>query len=245
MYENFAYVYDRMMEDVDYVEWADYIEKLFCHYNVKPRDIADLACGTGNMTILMAERGYNVIGIDQSHDMLSVAQEKARKKGLSIPFVCQDMRDIELHRCVDAVTIMCDGINYIVEDDDLDLVFSGIFAMLKPGGLLLFDISTYYKLSSILGNNIMVDDDPDISLIWQNYFDEENSICTMDLTFFVREGSHYRRFDETHVQKAYKSQEIIKMLRQKGFENVNCYKHSTFETPNNRDQRILFGAQKP
>ena len=106
MYEDFAYVYDKMMGDVDYIKWADFIEKLFLHYGIRPNDIVDLACGTGNLTTIMADRGYNVIGIDRSQDMLLVAHEKARSRGLKIPYICQDMRDIELHREVDAVLIM-------------------------------------------------------------------------------------------------------------------------------------------
>lgn len=244
MYEDFAFVYDRMMGDVDYLAWANYIENLFSNYNIKPRDIVDLACGTGNITTLMAERGYRMMGIDNSQDMLLVAQEKARKKGLKIPFVCQDMREVELLKEVDAVLINCDGINYITDEADLDTVFSGIYRILKPGGVFLFDISSYYKLSSILGNNIMVDDDQDISLIWQNSFDDQENICIMDLSFFIREGSVYRRFDETHIQKAHKEQDIIEKLKQNGFENINCFHHLTFDSPKELDERILFGAQR-
>lgn len=245
MYEDFAYIYDRLMEDVDYEEWADYIEELFSRYDIAPKDIGDLACGTGNITTIMAGRGYNVIGIDSSQDMLLVAQEKARKRGLRIPFVCQDMRDIALHRNVDALLIMCDGINYILDDRDLDRVLSKIYNILNPGGLLLFDISSHYKLSSILGNNLMADDDGDISLIWQNTFDEERDICTMELAFFVREGSCYRRFDETHVQRAHHIHNIYKKLEQKGFVNINCYGHLTFDGPQKKDQRYMFAAQRP
>ena len=244
MYENFAYIYDKMMGDVNYMKWTDYVEKLFSHYDITPNDIADLACGTGNITTILAERGYNMIGIDCSQDMLLVAQEKARKKGLRIPFVCQDMREIALHKSIDAVLIMCDGINYIVDDEDLDRVFSRVYNILKPGGVLLFDISSYYKLSSILGNNIMIDDDQDISLMWQNSFDEQDKICTMELTFFVREGSLYRRFDETHIQKAHHAKDIIEKLKQNRFEKINGYHHLTFDAPKKWSQRILFGAQK-
>jgi len=244
MYQEFAYIYDKMMRDVDYLKWTDYIESIFTRYNIKPKDIAELACGTGNITIIMADRGYNMIGIDRSQDMLQVAQEKARKKGLKIPFVCQDMRDLELHRQVDAVLITCDGINYIIDDEDIDRVFYLIYNILRPGGVLLFDISTYYKLSTILGDNIMIDDDQGIFLIWENNFDKEESICAMDLTFFVQENSLYRRFDEVHIQKGHHAQDLIDKLKQNRFININCYHHLTFDEPKKNSQRLMFVAQK-
>ncbi len=244
MYENFAYIYDRMMEDVNYSEWADYIQELFSHYQINPRNIADLACGTGNITTIMAQRGYNMIGIDSSKDMLMIAQEKSRKKGLKIPFICQDIRDIALHKSVDAVLIICDGINYIIDDRDLYRVFFGINSILSPGGILLFDISSHYKLSSILGNNTIIDDDGDITLIWENSFDGKEDICRMELTFFVKENSYYKRFDEFHVQRAHHIQDIFNSLEQSKFENINCYKHLTLEEPSEKDQRYLFAAQK-
>lgn len=246
MYGEFAYIYDKMMmEDVDYIRWADYIEDIFCHYDIMPKNIADLACGTGNMTIILFQRGYNVIGIDRSEDMLSVAQEKAREQGLKIPFICQDLRQVSLHKKVDAVLIVCDGINYILDDSDLDKVFSGIYSILKPNGVLLFDISSHYKLSSILGNSTMIDNDPDISLIWQNDFDDQLDICTMELTFFVREGSLYRRFDEIHVQKAHRICDIAERLEQNKFIDINCYEHMGFNRPKDDSERILFASRKP
>ncbi|HZJ58574.1 MAG TPA: class I SAM-dependent methyltransferase [Clostridia bacterium] len=245
MYGDFAYIYDKMMYDVDYIKWADYIEDLFRHYGIRPVDIADLACGTGNITAILAERGYSVMGIDSSEDMLAVAHEKAYGKGLRIPFICQDLRRISLHQRVDAALIICDGINYILEDSDLDEVFSGIYSILKPHGVLLFDISSRYKLSSILGNNIMVDDDPDISLIWQNDYDEEEGICTMDLTFFVRKGSLYRRFDETHIQKAHRACDIVGKLKQNNFVDIKCYGHMGFTEPDKDSQRLMFASRKP
>ncbi|NLJ40740.1 MAG: class I SAM-dependent methyltransferase [Clostridiales bacterium] len=244
MYEEFAYIYDMMMDGVDYPRWADYLEELFFHYKVSPDSILDLACGTGSMTINMAGRDYKTTGIDGSEDMLFVAQEKARKRGLRIPFICQDIRDIEIHKRVDAVLIVCDGLNYITSDEDLDKVFSNIHRILKPGGVLLFDISSYYKLSTVLGDNILIEDDHKISCLWQNSFDWEEDICTMDLTFFVREGSLYRRFDETHIQKAYRPSDIVDRLEKNDFVNINYYDFLTLDPPGSQSQRIQFAARR-
>lgn len=244
IYNNFAYIYDALMQDVNYHKWVDYIELLFRHYRVRPRQIVDLACGTGNITIILKERGYDVIGIDRSEDMLFVAREKARSRGMDIPFIFQDMRYISLHHPVDAMTCICDGINYIPSEEELDLVFKGVYRYLKPGGIFVFDISSYYKLSSILGNNTFVRTNEDISYIWQNYFDKRSQLCEMELSFFVKEGEYYRRFDEIHWQRAYRTEEIVKHLEKNGFEDVGVYQPFTLKPPKKKAERIFFAAKK-
>lgn len=245
IYTNFAYVYDRLMAGMDYPEWVKYIEAIFQRYDTSPKAVVDLACGTGGITIPMARKGYEVIGIDRSEDMLYVAREKSRKLGLQIPFVCQDIRQLTLHRPVDAVTCMCDGFNYILSEEELSKAFQNIFDYLKPGGLFIFDISSYFKLSSILGNHTMADTGRDISFIWQNSFDKTEAICQMELTFFVRKGELYQRFDEVHYQKAYQRERILELLVQCGYDRVESYHPFTFEPPKKRAQRIFFAARKP
>ena len=244
MYENFAYVYDEMMHDVDYEKWADYIEAIFHNFKIEPQEVVDLACGTGNITLILKKRGYSILGIDRSQDMLSVAQEKAFEEGFGIPFVCQDIRRINLHKKVDAIIVVCDGINYILKDQDLYKVFSGINKFLKPGGLLAFDLSSYHKLSSILGNNVITDDDMDISLIWQNRFNTQKDICEMNLTFFIREHNLYRRFDEIHKQRAYRIENIVEKLEDTGFRDICCYDHMTFDKAKDKSERWTFVAKK-
>ncbi|MFO7294392.1 MAG: class I SAM-dependent methyltransferase [Caldicoprobacter sp.] len=244
IYNGFAYIYDTLMQDVNYPKWVDYIELLFRHYGVKPRQIVDLACGTGNITILLRERGYDVIGIDQSEDMLFVAREKARNRGMNITFIFQDIRHISLHHPVDAMTCICDGINYISAEEELDLVFEGVYRYLNPGGIFVFDISSYYKLSSIVGNNVFVKTDEDISYIWQNYFDKQSRICEMELSFFVKEGEHYKRFDEVHYQRAYHAEEIVGHLENNGFEDIGVYQPFTLKPPKKKAERIFFAARK-
>lgn len=244
IYNGFAYIYDTLMQDVNYPKWVDYIELLFRHYGVKPRQIVDLACGTGNITILLRERGYDVIGIDQSEDMLFVAREKARNRGMNITFIFQDIRHISLHHPVDAMTCICDGINYISAEEELDLVFEGVYRYLNPGGIFVFDISSYYKLSSVVGNNVFVKTDEDISYIWQNYFDKQSRICEMELSFFVKEGEHYKRFDEVHYQRAYHAEEIVGHLENNGFEDIGVYQPFTLKPPKKKAERIFFAARK-
>lgn len=232
------------MEDYDYNRWVKYIETIFDHCDIEPDTIVDIACGTGSFTTRLAKKGYNIMGIDSSEDMLYVAKEKSLKMGLSIPFIHQDIRSLSLHRPVDAVICMCDGFNYILSDHELVSAFQNVYKFLNDGGLFIFDISSYYKLENILGDNLMADASEEISLIWFNTFDTEDSICCMDLTFFVREDDRYIRFDETHYQRAYKLRDVKNMLEETGFSNIRVYNPFTFELPQLGDQRWVFVADK-
>ncbi|HZK35042.1 MAG TPA: class I SAM-dependent methyltransferase [Bacillota bacterium] len=244
MYRDFAYVYDELMQDVDYDRWADHIEKIFNRFAVKPEKIVDLACGTGSITNRLAARGYNMTGVDISQDMLSVAREKARKSGLNVPYIHQDIRSLDLHGPLDAVVCMCDGLNYIIKKDALRQVLCKAREYLKPGGVLLFDISSYYKLSQILGNNIIVDTEGDTNLVWCNSYSDKSQILQMDLTFYVRQGDYFRRFYETHLQRAYKSKELKNLLVESGFSDIALFSDFGMEAPDNNSQRIFFYARK-
>jgi SAM-dependent methyltransferase len=245
MYQDFAYIYDDLMGNVDYEKWTDHVEAIFKKYGIKPKSVVDLACGTGGVTNILAGRGYQVTGVDLSEDMLYVAREKARKSGLSIPYICQDMTRLELHQPVDAITCMCDGFNYILDKADLQRTLQRIYDYLCPGGILVFDISSHYKLSSILANNTMADPDEEISLIWLNQFNKDTQILEMSLTFFVREGSMYNRSDETHLQRAYHEDEIMELLQECGFTQRETFAPFSLTPPKKRSQRIFFAAVRP
>ena len=149
-YSAFAAGYDRMMGDVDYDSWANYIDGFLREAGAKT--VLECACGTGSLTVRLGRMGYAVTGSDLSEDMLMAARQKALDAGLrSMPFVCQDMRRIALHKPVDAVISACDGVNYLVEG--VEDFFKAAYGALRPGGLLLFDISSAYKLSTILADN--------------------------------------------------------------------------------------------
>lgn len=232
------------MEDYDYERWVEYIEEILNRCDIEPNTIVDMACGTGSFTTRFAYKGYSVLGIDSSEDMLYVAKEKSLAMGLSIPFIHQDMRNLSLHRPVDVITCMCDGFNYILSERDLASVFREVYNSLNTRGVLIFDISSYYKLENILGDNLMADASEDISLIWFNDFDKRDSICRMDLTFFVREEDRYIRFDETHYQRAYRLRDVQNTLKETGFSDIKVYNPFTFDTPQMEDQRWVFVAYK-
>ena len=245
-YETLAGAYDGLTTDVDYAAVLQFFETVLQRAGHSPKTVLDLACGTGSMSVLLAERGYRVIGADISEEMLSVAAEKARRARLAIPFIRQDMRKLSLHHSVDAVVSACDGVNYLASRAALSEFAAAAYACLKPGGLLLFDVSSRFKLSTVLGDNTFALDEADSAYIWQNAYDPETKLIRMDLTFFAREGEgpHYARFTETHIQRAHSEREIRAALGSAGFVRVEAYEAFTREPPKETSERLQFVAEK-
>ncbi|WP_129600004.1 class I SAM-dependent DNA methyltransferase [Anaerophilus nitritogenes] len=243
-YSAFAYVYDQLMEDVDYDEWTMYIEAIFKRYNINPLNIAELACGTGNVTNRLAKRGYNMIGVDIAEDMLYVASQKAKDLKIDVVYLNQDITDLLLPTHLDTILCICDGINYIIDEKNLFKVFQGVHNHLKENGLFIFDISSYYKLSQILGNHTYAENLEQVSYIWENYFNEEERICNLDLTLFIKEGDIYKKYEEDHIQRAYKEKEIIKMLKKVGFKKIESFDALNFLSPKETSERVYFVCQK-
>ena len=239
-YGEFARLYDGLMADVDYDGWAAYLASFL----PAGAAAAECACGTGAITLRLARMGFRVTGLDISPSMLEVAAEKARQAGLRIPFVCQDMAGLALHRPVDAVIAACDGVNYLTEQAELKGFFSAAHSALRPGGQLLFDISSPYKIEAVLGCNTFGEDDGETAYLWRNLYDPESRLIEMNLTFFLREGSRYRRFTERHVQRAHLPEELCAALRQAGFSVAGVYAALTREPPGERTERIQFRAVK-
>ncbi len=242
-YGRFAAIYDRLMNDVDRKAWGDYIVKLLGR---ERKTVVDCACGTGELTLRLAAEGYSLIGQDLSEEMLRVASEKARKARHNIPFIRQDMRKLSLHKRVDAIVSACDGVNYLASRQALQEFAAAAYASLKPGGILLFDISSRYKLSTVLGNNTFALDEGDNAYIWQNVYDSESKLIRMDLTFFVQDeaGGRYDRFAETHIQRAHSEKEVRTTLAQAGFADIEVYEAFTLNVPKDTTERLQFAARK-
>jgi ubiquinone/menaquinone biosynthesis C-methylase UbiE len=239
-YTYFAKYYDLLMERTDYDLWTDYIEDIFRRRKSKPETVLELACGTGNIAIRLSERGYSCTGLDISESMLTLAGEKASAKGLSIPFVLQDMGNLDYKKKSDVVLCLCDGINYMTEKDDVIDLFGNVAGIIKPGGVFIFDISSEYKLSTILGNNLYAENKPEISYIWENYYDERKKLVDMVLTFFGKEGELYSKHEEFHIQRAYGVDELKEMLLREGFGKIEIYETLTFDGPVRESERITF-----
>ena len=228
-YTDFAYIYDKLIGQ-DYEKWADYIEEIFAKNNLKPSLVLDLGCGTGSITNILAKRGYDMIGVDISPDMLNVAREKATEEGLDVLYLCQDIREFELYGTVDAIICTLDVLNYITDADDLKQVFRLVRNYLNPDGIFIFDVNTEYKLENILGNNTFITDEEGVFYSWEN--DYSDGLSTQYLTFFAeREDGTYERFDEVHVQRAYSSDLLKKLLADVEMTFEGEYNVLTFEKP--------------
>lgn len=246
MYEQFADLYDRLMDDFNYPAWADYYLTLLARHGVKPKLLCECGCGTGSMSIEFAKRRVKLIASDLSEDMLRTAQNKARKNGVMIPFVQQDMRGLSIHKPAEAVVCCCDGVNYLTDHDSVCQFFRAAYAALRPGGALAFDISSRYKLKDKMGSAFFGEERDEVAYLWQNQYDEETDIITMDLTFFVRrEDDLYERFTEEHVQRAHSREEILEWLNECGFTDAAAYGDRNFNSPAPDSERIHFIAKKP
>ncbi len=244
IYRDFAYLYDKLMWDVDYIKWADYIEGFFRRNETKPKLVADLGCGTGSFCLEMAKRGYEMIGIDQSVEMLNCAKQKALDAGVDILYLNQDMTSFELYGTVDTITCLIDSVNYVTYKKDLKRLFKLVNNYLNPGGLFLFDINSPYKFENILSTNVFCETDMEVSYIWQNSYDKSKKICRFDLSFFVLEGELYRRFDEIHYERCYEIGEILDMLAYAGLDDYAVYTALKYSKPSKRSDRLFFACKK-
>lgn len=244
MYSSFAYVYDKFMENVPYDQWVDYIQALWSHYNLKPHLVLDLACGTGEITYRLAQKDFDMIGIDMSFEMLNVAKEKAEKKDLDILFLEQDMREFELYGTVSSILCICDGLNYLHDDEDLLQVFKLANNYLDPKGLFIFDMNTAYKYET-LGEETYTDVQEECAYIWDNYYDETDHMNEYHLTIFSKEENGlYRKYEETHYQKAYTVEKVNELLEKSGLQPVAVYDAFTFDEPKKNSERLYFVARE-
>ena len=229
-YTGFAAVYDLFQDNVPYDEWCAYLTGLLAGCGVKEGIVLDLGCGTGNMTGRLADCGYDMIGVDSSAEMLEIAQDKQDGRH-SILYLCQDMRSFELYGTVAAVISVCDSINYITNPEDLTEVFRLVNNYLDPGGVFIFDLNTVYKYETLLADHTFAEVRDESSFIWENDYDREERIHALDLTLFIREGKSglYRRYTETHYQRAYGLTEVREAAEAAGLSFVAAYDAFTRE----------------
>lgn len=234
-----ALLYDKLMDANDYVRWSEFILNIIKADT--PIKGVDLACGTGEITLRLKKAGIDMTGIDLSVEMLDIAMEKARKQGLVMPFMCSDIKDFELHDKVDLITCVCDGVNYLTGDNDINLMFACCKKWLNPNGVLIFDISSEYKLMHILGDNILTSSNDDISYIWENEYNIKKKLCSMDLSFFVKQDDDsYTRFYEFHEQRAYTVDEISEALLNAGFLDIKTCCDYSSSAIHDKCNRITF-----
>ncbi|MEY8320969.1 class I SAM-dependent methyltransferase [Lachnospiraceae bacterium 46-61] len=244
-YEAFASIYDVFMEEIDYDMWVTYLHKIWEKEHFQPKLIADLGCGTGSVTQILAKQGYNMIGIDSSEDMLVEAKKKAETENLNILYILQDMREFELYGTVNCIISLCDSLNYITEEEELLRVFCLVNNYLHPKGLFIFDLNTEYKFKEILAQNSFAETKEDSAYIWENYYDEEEKVNEYYMNFFIKQkDGKYERREEYHYEKAYDIATIKRLLEQSGLQLSAVYDAYTFEPPKQNSQRIYFVARE-
>ena len=267
MYEGLAGIYDRLMSDVPYGDWADLVERLISEYGISERVkegagtphgaagetdallaeernlVVELGCGTGIFTGLLSERGFDVTGIDRSPDMLAAAQRKNAAKGYSIPYLCQDMRSLDLYCTAGTFLSICDSINYLTTCRDLHRCFAGVRKFMYPGGVFIFDFHTKHYYRDVLGTRVITETDEDLSYIWDNVWDERRSMNRYELTVFAeRPDGAYDRLDETHVQRGYTLSEIKKELSRAGLTCLCALDGRTQSDAHSKSERIFVAA---
>lgn len=245
MYGSFAYVYDKFMDDVPYEEWADYVQSLLMEYEVREGLVLELGCGTGNLTEILASRGYDMIGVDLSADMLDIAMEKRERSGRDILYLMQDMREFELYGTVRAAVSICDSMNYLQEEKDLVSTFKLVNNYLDPGGIFIFDLNTAYKYRELIGDTTIAENREGASFIWENTWYEEEKVNEYDLTIFAEtENGLYQKFEETHFQRAYDLKTVKRLIAEAGMEFLVAYDAFTREPVRPDSERIYVIARE-
>ena len=268
MYSDFARVYDELMDETPYGEWCETLVQFIQEYGVSQnrlsntketgkaeeteeclaseRDlVVDLGCGTGTLTELLYQRGYDLIGVDNAPDMLEIAMEKREKSGSEILYLLQDMRELELYSTVGTIVSVCDSVNYILEEDELLDVFRRVNNYLYPGGLFIFDFNTDYKYREVIGDTTIAENREDCSFIWENFYDEESALNEYDVTVFVQEdGEIFRRFIETHVQRGYDVEQMKTLLEAAGLELLITQDADTHGEVTEKSERVYMVAKE-
>lgn len=244
-YTSFARVYDTFMDNIPYKEWFQYITELLKAENVENGLVLDLGCGTGSLTQLMANAGFDMIGIDNSEEMLEIALEKKIQSKLNVLYLLQDMREFELYGTVRAVISICDSINYLMDESELLEVFKLVNNYLDPNGIFIFDLNTRYKYEEILGENVIAENRQDCSFIWENYYDVDECVNEYDLTLFIKEENElYRKYQEIHYQKAYDLETVKRLIQEAGMEFIQAYDAFTTNPPKKDSERIYILARE-
>ena len=245
-YSGFAAAYDKMMENVDYVKWADYIDKLFSLYRFRPRKILDIACGTGSATILLAEKGYQMAGTDRALEMLLYAKKKAEARKVNLLLWQQDMRELTVAEpYFDAALCLYDSINYITTEYEMLEFFKRVSSALVPGGMFIFDITTEYNIVKHFHRQTFAESYDDFSYIWRNLYFHREKVCKTILTFFLPDDDDkYIKYEELHVQKIYSVNQLRKLLEQAGYKLLSSFDAFTFNKWGRTSERINLTAVK-
>lgn len=240
-YTDFAGVYDTFMDDTPYEEWCAFLIEVLKEFHIEKELVLDLGCGTGTLTGMLAAAGYDMIGVDNSGEMLNIALEKKESEGYGeeLLYLCQDMREFELYGTVKAVVSICDSLNYLLEEEELLETFRLVNNYLDPGGIFVFDFNTVYKYEQVIGDTTIAENREECSFIWENYYHGEEQINEYDLTVFVQEEDGlFRKFTETHYQRGYTLLQMKSLLKKAGMTFVRALDADTRGEVRKESERI-------
>ena len=244
-YTDFADVYDTFMDETPYEEWCEFLVQKMEDYKVPKGLVLDLGCGTGTLTQMLSENGYDMIGVDNSEQMLAIAMEKREKSGENILYLLQDMREFELYGTVGAVISVCDSLNYLLEEEELVQTFRLVNNYLDPKGIFIFDFNTVYKYKEVIGDATIAENREECSFIWENYYHAEKEINEYELTIFVREEDGlFRKFEENHYQRGYRLEQMKQALKEAGMEFVTALDADTHGEITDISERIYCIARE-
>ena len=242
-YHALAASYDRLTSDVDYEAIVAFYHEILEKEGLRPKNAVDLACGTGSVALLLAQKGYRVIGVDLSEEMLTVAQQRACEQDNMPMFVCQPLQEMRLPRGVDMAVCALDGLDYILDPKDCKEAIRRVYKALNPGGIFIFDVNTPEKLRDMDGQ-VFLDEDEDVYCVWRGEFDEETNICSYGMDLFQRQGNVWNRSFEEHREYAYTIEQLTEYLKAAGFTHIRVYADGKLEAPREGEQRIYFSARK-
>lgn len=245
-YTDFASVYDIFMDETPYEEWFAFLKKRLCEEGIEDGLVLELGCGTGTLTQLFEDAGYDMIGVDNSIEMLEEANRKKFAENREILYLLQDMQEFELYGTVRAVLSVCDSLNYLTDPEDLVHCFRLVNNYLDPKGLFMFDFNTVHKYRDVIGDAVIAENRENCSFIWENGYDEESRINEYDLTLFIREQSSslYHKYVETHYQRGYELDEIKAYLKEAGLVFVAAFDDYTKEPAHKDSERIVVIARE-
>lgn len=242
-YHALAESYDRLTNDVNYKAVVDFYFQILDREKLQPRTAVDLACGTGSVALLLAEKGLDVTAVDMSEEMLCVASQKAQELENQPVFVCQKLEQLHLPKGVDLAVCALDSIDYITNPDDCAKAMKRIYKALNPGGCFIFDVNTPEKLRAMDGQ-MFLDEDDDVYCVWRGAFDAETNICSYGMDLFQRHGNVWHRSFEEHCEYAYNAKQLVGYLKDAGFTHIEIYGDRRMEKPREGEQRIYIKARK-
>ncbi len=243
-YHKFAQYYDILTSNIDYQKHADYYDNMISQHMPDKGILLDLACGTGSLSEAMAKRGYDVIGVDLSEEMLSIALNKKFDSGLPIQYLCQDMCKLDMYGTIDVTICALDSLNHLPDINSVKRAIERVSLFSNPNGIFVFDINTLYKHKKILGNNTFIYDTDDVYCVWQNTYNDKDKSVLIELNFFEKDSDTYRRFDESFSEKAYDIEQLIDICENAGLEVLSIYDYLTNNPPREDSEKLTVVTRK-